>query len=204
MIRQLVGALMAGAWMAGAMAAAQDAKDSAARSEEKPKAAVVNIQEIFRAYYKTEDAQEQINIERARIQKQNNDLLQRIEAMDDALREARQRADDPALSEQDRKALQREIGLRFQDKELLEAERQQSVQSRHRQLNEKMVARMSGILEEIREVIRARADAAGFDFVFDTAGLNSSQVPFVLYAKDATDISTMILQELNRDAAPVE
>ncbi|NNM28344.1 MAG: OmpH family outer membrane protein, partial [Akkermansiaceae bacterium] len=143
-------------------------------------------------------------IERARIQKQNNDLLQRIEAMDDALREARQRADDPALSEQDRKALQREIGLRFQDKELLEAERQQSVQSRHRQLNEKMVARMSGILEEIREVIRARADAAGFDFVFDTAGLNSSQVPFVLYAKDATDISTMILQELNRDAAPVE
>jgi hypothetical protein len=36
--------------------------------------------------------------------------------------------------------------------------------------------------------------------VFDSAGLNTSQVPFVLYAKDATDITPMILKELNKDA----
>jgi hypothetical protein len=34
--------------------------------------------------------------------------------------------------------------------------------------------------------------------------LNSSQVPFLLHAKDATDITPMILKELNKDSAPPE
>jgi Skp family chaperone for outer membrane proteins len=170
-------------------------------SGEKPRAAVVNIQELFRAYYKTQAAQLQINDERARIQKSNNDLLQRIRVMDEALRAARLRIQDPALPDEERSALQREIGLRFQDKEQLERDRQQSVQARHRDLNEKMVARMSGILNEIRQLIRDRAEGEGFDLVFDVAGLNSSQVPFVLYAKDATDLTPVIL-ELLEESAP--
>ena len=69
-----------------------------------------------------------------------------------------------------------------------------------RALNQKMILRMKGILKEIRRVIQRKADQDGFDYVFDVEGLNSSQVPFVLYAKDAVDITPMIREELEKGA----
>lgn len=166
--------------------------------EEKPKTAIVNIQELFRDYYKTDEAEEQINIERARIQKENNVLMQRIRTLDESLRELTQSLQAEGLELEKRKMLEREAGLRFQEREMLERQRSLTIQAQHRDLNQKMIARMKGILKEIRGIIVDRADGAGFDFVFDVEGLNSSQVPFVLYAKDAVDITPMIREELRK------
>lgn len=168
----------------------------------KPKAALVNIQELFREYHKSIEAEQQVNIERARIQKENNDMRQRIRTLDGALKEInRLMNSDTGMADQKRKSLAREGGLLFQEREALERQRKQVVQSEHQELNRRMMARMKGILKEIREIVVAYADRSGFDYVFDSVGLNTSQVPFVLYAKDATDITPMILKELNKDAA---
>ena len=61
----LLGGLMAPLW-------GQDG------AQEKPKTAVVSIQTLFRGYYKTLEAQSQINAERSRIQKDDNEILQRV------------------------------------------------------------------------------------------------------------------------------
>ena len=45
---------------------------------------------------------------------------------------------------------------------------------------------------------RAKSDA--YDYVFDKSGLSTSQVPFLLYTKDATDITAGLLGVLNKDA----
>ncbi len=167
----------------------------------KPKAALVNIQELFREYYKSIEAEKQVNIERARIQKENNDMRQRIRTLDAALKEInRMMRSGEELSVQKRKSLSREAGLLFQEREGLERQRKQVVQSQHQELNRRMMGRMKGILIEIREIVTENAERGGYDYVFDSAGLNTSQVPFVLYAKDATDITPMILKELNKDA----
>ena len=167
----------------------------------KPKAALVNIQELFREYYKSIEAEQQVNIERARIQKENNDMRQRIRTLDAALKEInRLMSADSEMPDQKRKSLAREGGMLFQEREALERQRKQVVQSQHQELNRRMMARMKGILREIREIVVDYADRSGYDYVFDSAGLNTSQVPFVLYAKDATDITPMILKELNKDA----
>jgi outer membrane protein len=168
--------------------------------EENPKTALVNIQELFQGYYKTDQAEEQINIERARIQKENNALVQRIKGLDKSLRELTQALQAADLEEDQRKSLRREAGLRFQEREMLERKRSATVQAQHRELNQKMIARMKGILREIRRVIEEMADETGYDYVFDVDGLNSSQVPFVLYAKDATDITALIREELRKGA----
>ncbi len=47
-------------------------------------------------------------------------------------------------------------------------------------------------------MIEEMADEAGYDYVFDVEGLNTAQVPFLLYAKDATDITPMIQKELSK------
>lgn len=169
--------------------------------EEKPVAALVNIQELFREYYKTIAAESQINIERARIQKGNSDMRQKVWALDTNLKEINQMMGvGQDLSDEKRQSLVRQAGMLIQKREQLERQRKEIVQSQHQELNRRMVARIKGILKEIRGIVVENAERGGFDYVFESAGLNTSQVPFVLYAKDATDITPMILKELNKDA----
>jgi Skp family chaperone for outer membrane proteins len=172
-------------------------------AQEKPKTATVNIQQLFRGYYKTLETQAQINAQRAKIQKDNNEMLQRLQVFDERLRDMTRQLEDPAQSETEKKAVSRQVGMLFQEREALERVRKEGIQKRHVDLNRKMLGRMRGILEEIREVVRAQADSSGFDIVFDVEGLNSAQVPFLLYAKDATDITGMIQKELSK-GAPAE
>jgi len=63
-----------------------------------------------------------------------------------------------------------------------------------------MVQRMKGILEEIRKLVEEKAKVDNYDYVFDKSGLSTSQVPFLLYTKDATDITAGLLKDLNKDA----
>jgi Skp family chaperone for outer membrane proteins len=171
-------------------------------SEEKLRTAVVNIQELFRNYYKSQKTQEEINLERARIQKDHNDTVGRLRSMDEGLRQLEARLQQPELAESEREVLLREKGLRLQEREALDRQRFESLEARHGELNKKMMVRMENLLEEIREIVAERAEKTGFDLVLDVEGLNTSQVPFLLHAKDATDITPMILKELNKDAPP--
>ena len=171
---------------------------------ESPRTAVVDVQELFREYHKSVSAQEEINIERARIQKENNKVKQRLREMDRAIRVLRQRFADPAKvetrSKDEVKEMQRELALRTQEWEALERARRKQVEQQNKELNQKMTVRMASILEEIRDYVEETGRKAGFDYVFDIAGLNTSHVPSVLYSKDATDITPIILKELNKNA----
>lgn len=167
---------------------------------ELPKTAVVNIQELFKEYHKTAEAQRKINDQRAQIQAENNDLVGRLRALDESLRKLTARLQVPDLSDRERSGLVRERGLRFEERRLLDRQRRESLLAKHGDLNHKMVIRMQTILEEIRSLVAEKAEAAGFDLVFDLDGLNSNQVPVVLHIKEATDITPIIMKELKKDA----
>jgi Skp family chaperone for outer membrane proteins len=169
-------------------------------TEEQPKAAIVNIQELFKKYYKAEKTQEEINLERARIQKEHNDLAGRVRSMDEGLRQLETRLQKTDLEEEARASLEREKALRQEERASLDRERRTTARARHGELNSKMVLRMENMLEEIREIVVEHAKRTGYDLVFDVEGLNSAQVPVLLFAKDATDITPMILKELNKNA----
>jgi len=183
-------------WWAAVMAAGW----VQAEGEKKPRAAVVNIQELFRNYYKTGETQDEISQERAEIQKDHNDMENRLRSLDAGLRRIAARLQAPDLQPLEKAALERERGLRFQERERFNRERRSVVERRNNELNQKMVIRMRRLLEEIRKVVAEQAESEGYDLVFDTEGLNSTQVPVLLYAKDATDITPIILKELNKEA----
>ncbi len=170
--------------------------------EEKLQTAVVNIQELFRSYHKVERAQEEINLERARIQKEHNDLMGRLRGMDQGLRQLEGALQVTDLSEQRRSALEREKGVRVHEREHLNHDQISDIHARHRELNRKMVARMDVLLREIHLLVAEQAEDLGFDLVFDLDGAGTSQVPMLLYARDAVDITPMILKELQKRVAP--
>ncbi len=173
------------------MAFAQDAKLNIA---------TVDMQELFKQYYRTNEAQKQINVERARINKDNNERLARIRELEATLASLRKQLEDPSLADSKKQTLFKDWQTQQQEGIALDRERREFLQRRNQALNEKMVQRMKGILEEIRKIVEEKAKKDNFDYVFDKSGLSTSQVPFLLYTKDATDITAGILKDLNKDA----
>ncbi len=167
--------------------------------EEKLRTAVVNIQKLFRNYHKVDKAEEEINMERARIQKEHNDVAGRLRSMDQSLRELEVSLQSTNLTGQNRSSLEREKGVRFHERERINHERTSDLQARHTELNRKMVARMDALLQEIHDLVAGQAERLGFDLVFDIDGTSSSQVPMLLFVRDAMDITPMILKELNKN-----
>jgi Skp family chaperone for outer membrane proteins len=182
--------------IAASMATAAFAQDA------KLNIATVDMQELFKQYYRTNEAQKQINVERARIQKDNNERLARIRDLEENLGNLRKQLDDPAVSESKKQTPFKEWQAQQQEGIAIDRERREFLQRRNQALNEKMVQRMKGILEEIRKLVEEQAKLDNHDYVFDKSGLSTSQVPFLLYAKDATDITASLLKNLNKDAPP--
>lgn len=172
----------------------------AAAQEGKLKIATVDMQQLFKEYHRTNEAQKQINVERARIQKENNERLARIRDLDTELQNLRKQLDDPTLGETRRQEIYNQWSLKQQEGVGLDRERREFQNRRSAALNETMVQRMKGILEEIRKLVEEKAKQEDYDYVFDKSGQSTSQVPFLLYTKDATDITAVLLKDLNKDA----
>lgn len=173
---------------------------SAAAQQGKLNIATVDMQELFKQYYRTNEAQKQINVERARIQKDNNERLARIRDLEENLGNLRKQLEDPSINDSKKQTLFKEWQMQQQEGIALDRERREFLQRRNQALNEKMVQRMKGILEEIRKLVEEQAKVGNYDYVFDKSGLSTSQVPFLLYTKDATDITAGLLKDLNKDA----
>jgi outer membrane protein len=173
---------------------------AAVAQEGKLNIATVDMQELFKQYYRTNEAQKQINVERARIQKDNNERLAKIRELEENLAKLRKQLEDPALNDSKKQTLFKEWQGQQQEGTALDRERREFLQRRNQALNEKMVQRMKGILEEIRKLVEEKAKVDNYDYVFDKSGLSTSQVPFLLYTKDATDITAGLLKDLNKDA----
>lgn len=173
---------------------------AAAAQEGRLKIATVDMQELFKQYYRTNEAQKQINVERAKIGQENNERLGRIRELEANLTNLRKQLEDPTLAEPRKQALFKDWQVQQNEGIALDRERNEFLNRRNRALNETMVQRMKGILAEIGKLVEEQAKADDYDYVFDKSGLSTSQVPFLLYTKDATDITAGLLKDLNKDA----
>lgn len=171
-----------------------------AAAQDKLKIATVDMQTLFKQYHRTTAAQKEVNVERAKIQQNNNERLETIRALEDELQGLRKQLDDPSLSDKRKQELFKDFQMKTQEGVALDRERREFLQRRNTALNEKMVQKMRGILEEIKKLVEDRAKADDYDYVFDKSGMSTSQVPFLLYTKDATDITGGLLGVLNKDA----
>ena len=169
-------------------------------AQDKLKIATVDMQTLFKQYHRTNAAQKEVNVERAKIQQNNNERLETIRALEDELQGLRKQLDDPSLSDKRKQELFKDFQGKTQEGVALDRERREFLQRRNAALNEKMVQKMRGILEEIRKLVEDRAKSDDYDYVFDKSGQSTSQVPFLLYTKDATDITAGLLAVLNKDA----
>lgn len=173
---------------------------AASASAQQLNIATVNMQTLFKDFYLTAEAQRDINEQRAFIQKENAEQLVAIREIETNLQKLRKSLQDSTISDSKRAELTDEFRSLSEEGQGLNRTRTEYLQRRTQDLNTKMEQRMRGILEQIMTVVKRRAQEEAYDYVFDSSGLSTTQVPFVLYAKDATDITAGLLKELNKDA----
>ena len=173
---------------------------TSASAQNKISIATVDMQELFKNYYRTNEAQKQINVEKARIQKDNNERLARIRTLEEQLETLGKQLEDPTIADSKKQELFKDRQVKLQEGIALDRERREFLQRRNQALNEKLMQRMKGILEEIRKLVEEKAKLGNYDYVFDKSGMSTSQVPVLLYSKDGVDITADILKVLNKDA----
>src|SRR5688572_26451682 len=95
------------------------------------KIATVDMQELFKQYYQTQEAQEQINLERAKINQDNEDRLKRIREIDANLANLKKQIEDPSVNESKRQSIAKDGQLQEQEGIQLDKERREYIQRRH-------------------------------------------------------------------------
>ena len=166
--------------------------------------ATVDMQTLFKDYHRTSEEQQKFSEEFARIQKENNERLNGIRALEETLQGLKKKIEDPTLGDNVKRDKSREFQLKLDEAKAMDRERREFLGRRTRALELKKQASMKGILEEIRKRIVDHSKQEDFDFVLDKSGLSANQVPFLLYTKDATDITKSLLEVLNEDVPKTE
>ena len=213
----------------GAFAAAVMAAVSAAPATPAPRIAVIDLQKVFKEYYKSRIAEDFIKQQAEAARLYLGQLTRQLEALNVEARRletnARNMALDPAKrKEAETEALEavRKVRAKETEIQLYVRERKQEMEGLEARKREEIIAdilqlyvrerkqEMEGlearkreeIIADIRAEIQKRAAAGGYDWVFDSSGMTTNSQPAVLLFPAKHDISAAVIRELNRRGNP--
>ena len=161
---------------------------------------IIDMQRVFDKYYKTKQAQAQVDDQTADFEKRKKGMLDDYQKANRDYKKLIDSAQDQAVSveERDRRKSAAE-------KKLLEIkEIEQDANLYQQTINEqlKMQARRmtETILRDIRELVEAKGKAGGYTLVIDVAAKSAVGTPIVLYTNGQNDMTQEVLSQLNSTA----
>ena len=167
---------------------------------EKPKMATVDMQKLFKEYHRTATAQKHFNAEYASIQKTANEKAEAIGKMRRMIQAITEQLKKEDLTDEEKANKRSEGQMIAQEIKIAERDIHNFTTMERAKIAQKKAASMQGIMTEIKQKVVTLSEKVGYDYVFDRSGLNTNQVSFFLYLKDATDITATMLKELNKFA----
>jgi outer membrane protein len=165
--------------------------------------ATVDLQKLFDNYWKTKQASAALEDRRKDIEKEGKNMMDDYKTKKDEYQSLVTASSDPnvAPGERDKRKKAAEDKLK-QLKDLEDTIVQYDRQARTTLIEQKDRMR-NNILTEIRNIVTAKAKAAGFSLVIDTAAKSGDGTPVFLFTNNENDITAAVLEELNR-SAPVD
>jgi len=185
----LLAALIAGISLVSGSAGAQELKIG-----------IVDMTRVFAEYYKTKDAENQVNDGKAIAKKELDERNVRYKELIEKYSELVAAIKDPGISEELRASKQKEAQDIAAEARSLEREKQEFAERRQRQLLEQVDRMRKAIVEEIQELVGQMSKEGNYDLVFDKSGLGTRGIPFLLHSKDAVDFSDDVIGQLNANA----
>jgi len=166
--------------------------------------AVIDLERVFREYYKSRIAEDVIRQQAAAYRTYLNRLNEELRKLSEAARTAQSNALNIALAPAEKqKVEQAAIAARNAVREK-EAEIKLFVDERSADMRRLEASKRTEIMTEIRREVSRRAAAEGFEFVFDRSGRTMNDQPALLVYPERCDITNSVLRELNRSRSQPE
>ncbi len=162
--------------------------------------AVVDLDKVFREYYKSRIAEETIRAQNESYRSYLVQLNDRREKLSAEARTAVFNSRNMALAPEEmlrarQSAARAEAALKALDSEIA-AYQENMVKS----LRELERTKRAEILEDIRKCVRRRAAAEGYHYVFDSSGRTLNEQPALLLYPEKCDLTGVVIEDLNRTA----
>ena len=157
----------------------------------------VDMNKIFNAYYKTQQAKKQIEEAQTTAQKELQDRVDLFNKNVEAIKKLDEDYNKSELSKEAKAKALRDRNLKAEE---LKSQEKEVVELKNRRLKElqEQALRMRGkLVDEIRQLINDKVKAEQFDLVLDRSGLSTNGVNVVLFSKDSADFSDDIIKALN-------
>ena len=162
---------------------------------------VVDMSKAFSEFHKTKDAADKFKNNIDKAQKEMNDRWSVYKNLMNDMQKLKKEASDPIMTPDARAKRAAEFEDKAKELRSLEQEIGEAQNRRTNQLKQEDMQIRKGIYDEILVVVRDKAKAEGYDFIFDKSGMSLSTVPVLLYYKDATDLTDLVVAELNKKPA---
>jgi len=164
------------------------------------KIATVDLAKVFAKYYKTIQSNAALKLEASDMEKERKSMVEAQEKRKEDWRVLRDKAQDQAVSAEQREKSKKEaeekfLDLKSGDDAINEYDRVASAR-----LNEKQRQRRDDLVKSIREVLNGDAKAAGYTMVLDVSGESANMAPVVLFSTGVNDLTDALLKELNATA----
>jgi Skp family chaperone for outer membrane proteins len=157
----------------------------------------VDVQELFKSFYKTQLAQDQIRQQADDIKMEREELEEGITALKEEVEALRADSRDETLSAEVRQGKREQLEEKLVNVMAKEREMAEFEKLRREQL-EKQNARMTRTLfDEIQEAIVLYAKAEGYASVIDRSAQSRRGTEVVLYTDADVDITADVLAVLN-------
>lgn len=162
--------------------------------------ATIDLRKVFDGYWKKKQAEAALKDRQADMEKEDRNMVEDYKKAKDEYQSLLASANDQAVStdERDKRKSAAEEKLRRM-KEMEDTITQYERQARTT-MGEQSQRMRSNILTEIRNVVNAKAKAANFSLVIDTAAESINNTPIFLYTNNENDITDAVLQQLNATA----
>lgn len=173
------------------------------------KVGTVDMDKIFKGYYKTKDAESRINEARAAAKKELDDRMETYKANLDQINKLNEDLQKTELSKDKQAEKAKTRDEKITETKNLEREITEFRTTREKQLQEQAVRMRNSIVEEITKLIQDKVKSDNYDYVFDKSGTSLNGVPVLIFAREATDFSEDIIAQLNKNkgkdtgAAPI-
>jgi outer membrane protein len=172
--------------------------------EANTKIATVDMQALFQAYHKTDETKKKFEEEQQLVIKDRDTRVESLKELEKNIQELGKQEADPSVADAKKQEIFNERQAKQQQFEGRRKELEEFLQRKQRAMNEQIQVRMKEIFGEIQEKVQQHATDGGYDYVLDKSGASSSQVPILLYTKDATDITEVLLKTINEGAPAAE
>ncbi|MDF7823857.1 OmpH family outer membrane protein [Pontiellaceae bacterium B12227] len=159
--------------------------------------AFVDLQEVFKQFYKTQLAQDQIRQQADDIKMEREEIEEEVKVMKEEIEVLRADSRDKTLSE-DVRANKRDqleeklVNLQKKEQDMIDFEK-----LRMQQMEQQNTRMTKKLFDEIHEVVIQHAKAKGYATVIDRSSKSRIGTDIILYTSPKVDITAQVLAELN-------